>query len=109
GAGDEREMLPWLKIAAELDPYRPQSYTVASYWLRTRLNKPAEAEAFLREGWRLNPDSYEILFELGRIYREHHKDTVRARNLWELALAKWRKQAVAGLEPDLFNYQQILV
>lgn len=105
---DHREMLPWLKVAAELDPQKVQTYTVASYWLRTRLNKPKEAEQFLREGLRVNPDSYEILFELGRIHREHYNNSKHARNLWELALLKWRKQEAADLHPSEFNYQQIL-
>ncbi|MBA4146785.1 MAG: hypothetical protein H0X66_01625 [Verrucomicrobia bacterium] len=106
--GEQREMLPWLKIAAELDPQKVQTYTVASYWLRSRLNKPKEAEQFLREGLRVNPDSYEILFELGRIQRENYTNPDNARNLWELALLKWRKQESAGLKPNEFNYQQII-
>lgn len=106
--GAQREMLPWLKVAAELDPQKVQTYTVASYWLRNKLNKPKEAEQFLREGLRANPESYEILFELGRIQREHYSKPDYARNLWELALAKWKKQEAAGLKPNEFNYEQIL-
>lgn len=86
--GEEREILPWLRMSASLDPHRIQTYTVAAYWLRTRLGKKAEAEQFLREGWQANPDSYEILFELGRLYEEDHNDPVRARNLMEQA---WKR------------------
>ncbi len=106
--GEQREMLPWLKVAAELDPQKVQTYTVASYWLRSRLNKPIEAEQFLREGLRANPHSYEILFELGRIQKENHSKPDIARNLWELAIAKWKLQQAAGLKPSEFNYEQIL-
>ncbi|MEP6663601.1 MAG: tetratricopeptide repeat protein [Verrucomicrobiota bacterium] len=92
--GNEREILPWLRLSAELEPNRVDLYTVASYWLRSRLGKVKEAEQFLREGLRANPDSYEIYYELGRIYDEDRHDPDRARNLWEIALKKWRTQSV---------------
>ena len=95
-------------MAVKLDPKRVQTYTVASYWLRTRLDKPKEAEQFLREGLRENPDSFEILFELGRIQKEHYGDSEKTRNLWELALSKWERQKTAGRNPDEATRQQIL-
>lgn len=98
--GGEREMLPWLKISAELDPQSIETYTVAAYWLRD-LGKVKEAEDFLREGLRNNPDSYEILFDLGRLYYDKDHDAVRARNVWELGLRKWSEQKTAGKKPDL--------
>ncbi len=83
---NEREILPWLRLAADMDPQKIETYTVGAYFLRKHLNRPEEAEAFLREGLRNNPDSYEILFELGRLYNENDHDTDRARNVWQLAL-----------------------
>lgn len=109
--GQEREILPWLRLSAELDPQRVETYTVAAYWLRTRLGRVAEARDFLREGLRHNPDSYEILFELGRLYHENEHDVARARNLWELALRRWNEREgrkKAG-EQDLFTLEQIAV
>ncbi len=88
--GGERELLPWLRLSAQLDPQRVDTYTIASYWLRSRLGKVDEAEQFLREGLRTNPDSYEIYYELGRIYDENRKSPQTARNLWEIALLKWK-------------------
>ena len=55
-----REILPWLRLSADLDPHRVQTYTVAAYWLRKDLGKVDEAEQFLREGIRANPESYEL-------------------------------------------------
>ena len=81
-----REILPWLKVAASLDPERVDTYTVTAYWLRSELKQVDEAEAFLREGLRANPGHPLLLFELGRIYREDRKDDTRARRVWELAL-----------------------
>jgi tetratricopeptide (TPR) repeat protein len=104
---NQREMLPWLKLAAELNPNQVETYTVAAYWLRSRMGKVKEAEAFLREGCRANPDSFEILFELGRLYEENQKDTFRARNLYECALRKWQASESTKKTPDDFTYMQI--
>jgi len=106
--GDEREILPWLRLSAELDPKRVESYTVAAYWLRNRLGKVKEAEQFLREGLRANPQSYEILFELGRVAFENRKDSQTARNLLELALRRWREQQEGNSEPDILLHQRII-
>ncbi len=105
--GDEREILPWLRLSAELDPSRVDTYTIASYWLRQRLGKVKEAEQFLREGLRANPDSYEIYFELGRIYADDLHEPKMARNLWEIALRKWAMQTKAGKKPDDFVFAEI--
>jgi tetratricopeptide (TPR) repeat protein len=106
--GQEGEILPWLKLSAELDPARIETYVTAAYWLRTTLNKPDEAEEFLRQGLRANPDSYEILLELGRIDFYNKGDARVARNLDDLALQKWRQQDAAGQKPDGHIYEEIL-
>ena len=105
---NEREILPWLKLSSELDPQKIETYTVAAYWLR-ELGKTKEAEDFLREGRRNNPDSYEILLELGRLYYENHHDPARARNSWDLALRKWTEQEAANKKPDRLVLGQIAV
>ncbi len=104
----EREILPWLRLSAELDPQRVETYTVSAYWLRSRLGKVDEAEQFLREGLRANPDSFEILFELGRVLYENRKDAAHARNVWELALRKWDEQEAGKADPNIFARQQIV-
>ena len=105
---EQNEILPWLKLSAELDPNKVEVYTVSAYWLRTRLGKVDEAEEFLRLGWRLNPDSHQILHELGKLFAEGRKDPIRALNVLELALGKWRSIEPTKKEPDLFGLQQIL-
>lgn len=106
--GEAREILPWLRISAELDPHRIDTYTVAAYWLREHLGKVDEAEQFLREGLRANPSSYEILFELGRLYKENRHNPTLARNLWELAMRRWYEQDDAGNEPDIDTFEKIV-
>jgi tetratricopeptide (TPR) repeat protein len=111
-SGNEREILPWLRLAADMDPQKIETYTVGSYFMRLRLNQPREAEAFLREGSRNNPNSYEILFELGRLYNENYHDTDRARNVWELALNKWFerfKSDPEGARENKLDFEEITV
>jgi len=108
GPGEQRELLPWLKLSAQLDPERPETYVVASYWLRSQLGNSEQAEQFLREGLRANPAHYEILFELGRIYDENRHDRGRARNLWELALKDWRDRKAQHQDPQFLIYDQLL-
>ncbi len=107
--GREREILPWLKLSADLDPHRIETYTVAAYWLRRDLGKVKEAEEFLRQGLNANPASYEILLELGRLYYENHHDTVRARNLLNAALQRWLQQQSTKPKPDLAALGQMTV
>jgi len=107
-SGDEREILPWFRLSAELDPESVQTYVVCSYWMRGALGKVDEAEQFLRIGLRANPGDYELLFELGRIYAEDRKDPSRARNLWELGLKNWREREPGKAEPNIFLYAQLL-
>ena len=108
GTNAPKEILPWIKLAAQLDPQKVESYTVGAYWLRT-LNKNAEAEEFLREGLRHNPHSYEIMLELGRSYFER-EDYTRARNVLEMAMTYWREQenSKSGEEQNRFSAMQIL-
>ena len=105
--GDEREILPWLKLAADLDPQMIDTYPVGSYWLRQHLHQPLQAEAFLREGLRNNPASYEILFELGRLYEENLEAPDRARNVWELALRRWQQQPPEAQKENRLGYEEI--
>ena len=89
GSEGVREILPWLKLSADLDPDNVQTYTVTAFWLRERMNNVSEAEAILHEGIRNCPESYDIFFELGRLYYESYHDRERARNVWEHAALLW--------------------
>lgn len=90
GTNAAKEILPWIQIAAKLDPEKVESYTVGAFWLR-QLNRKEEAEQFLREGLRRNPQSFEIMLELGRSYLEKG-DLDRARNVLEMGFRRWREQ-----------------
>ena len=107
--GKEKEILPWLKLSAELDPQRIDTYTVAAYWLRKEVGKPHEAEEFLRQGLRNNPGSYEILFELGRLYHDNFHEDERARDVWQLALRRWQERAAHQKESDTGALEEIAI
>jgi tetratricopeptide (TPR) repeat protein len=88
-----QEILPWLKLAADMNPQMIESYTVGAYWLQTSLHNPKEAQAFLLEGLRNNPGNSELEFDLGRLYYDSYHDPNRARNVWLSALRCWEAQS----------------
>jgi len=101
-----REILPWLKLSAKLDPDNVQTYTVTAFWLGERMHKTAEANEVLLEGLRNNPDSADILFALGRLYDENYHDASRARNVWELAVRKWLALGPAEQKENRLIFEQ---
>jgi tetratricopeptide (TPR) repeat protein len=105
--GEVREILPWLKISAELDPNQIETYRTTAYWLRKRMGKVDEAESFLREGLRANPYNPALLYELGCIYHEDRTNDVHAMNLWELGVRKMDEQKSAKTEQDNFILLQL--
>ncbi|MGO8838501.1 MAG: tetratricopeptide repeat protein [Limisphaerales bacterium] len=105
----EREILPWLRLAADMDPQMIETYTVGAYFLCEHLHQPREAEAFLREGLRNNPGNYEILFSLGRLYYQTYQDIDRARNVWQLALNCFMKQDPALQKENKLGFDEITV
>jgi tetratricopeptide (TPR) repeat protein len=107
--GDEREILPWLRLAADMDPQMVETYTVGAYWLRDHLHQTKEAETFLREGLRNNPNNVEILFEMGRAYEESDHATNDARNIWEVAGQKYQALPYEQRTNDTLIYDKISI
>lgn len=105
--GAEKEMLPWVQLAVEMDPHNVDAYTVGGYWLQ-QMGRVDEAKAFLRDGQRNNPDSFEIYFELGRLTEGEETNPQLAIRLYELSLDRWRKANEGREEPDLLAVGQIL-
>lgn len=87
---DVREMLPWLELSAELDPTNTETYAVGAYWLR-KMQKTDEAEQFVREGLKHNPNAPDLLYVLGDIYFQERKDLSRAKNIWIAAMRRWHE------------------
>jgi hypothetical protein len=85
-------MLPWLKLSAELDPQRIQTFITTAYWLRKGLGKSAEAEDFIRDGLKANPHSPDLLYALGEIRLQDHQDYVHAKNILLAAKKEWHQR-----------------
>ncbi len=107
GASEVKEIMPWLKISAELDQQHIETYLVTAYWLRVRMHKVDDAENFLRDGLRANPGSAAILYELGQLYFEDRKRPDQARNLYLAALESWGKENSGKAEQDKFLFSHI--
>lgn len=107
GASEVKEIMPWLKLSAEMDQNRIQTYLVTAYWLRERMHRLDDAEEFLRDGLRANPGSAAILYELGQLYFEGRKKPDHARNLYLAALASWKRENSGKVEPDEFLFGHI--
>jgi hypothetical protein len=105
--GDEqKEMLPWLQISAQLDPKQISTYLLGSYWLR-KTGKSVEAEKFIREGLAENPSDCELLTELAEIYLTDRKNIERATSLFEAALLRWDAQEKPKEKPDFILLAKI--
>lgn len=90
--GEEKEIIPWLKLAIELNPQAIDTYVDTSFWLRSNLKRVEDAREVLREGIRNNPKSFELLFAMGQLYKEEDKNVVNARNIWLAAKRFWEAQ-----------------
>lgn len=104
---EEREVLPWLRLAIELDPQAIETYVVTSFWLRNNLKRVEDARDILREGIRNNPKSFELLFAMGLIYQQDDKNEVKARNIWIAAKRFWENQSSELKEESLKAYGNI--
>jgi len=100
------EILPWLRISAELDPQKIETYTVSAYWLRD-LGKVKEAEAFLREGCASIRTAYEILFELGRLLLRELPRSGPGAHLWNWASAGGPNRRRRARSPTCSNWTSL--
>ena len=75
---DSDQSLPMYRVAAALDPQLVAAYTLGASFLYRAGKYPDAALAFLLEGERNNPSSFEIQVELGHIYLVGKKDYARA-------------------------------
>jgi tetratricopeptide (TPR) repeat protein len=107
--GEEKEIIPWLKLAIELDPQAVGTYAVTSFWLRKNLRRVEDAREILRDGIRNNPSSPELLHAMGQIYEAEDKNPEKARNIWLAAKKFWEQQPAKVKEDNLQMYGKITV
>jgi hypothetical protein len=58
---------------------------------------------------RANPNSYELLLELGSLYQQNYHDADRACKVWELAIRRWDQQESHKKEPDVRGLEQLAI
>jgi len=85
----EKEVLPWVWMAAKSDPGNTLAYNVGGYWLAKRLNRPEKALELLRDGIAHNPDDFELELTRGSVLRDMPGRDAEAREALEAARRKW--------------------
>ena len=85
------ELLPWYRLATLGDPHNVRSFVIGAWWLKSMRTPEqlAEAERFVREGIRHNPEAFQLHLMLGYVMRamERDADALEAfRNAADLAL-----------------------
>ncbi len=63
-----KEIMPWLRLATITDPHNVEAYLVASFWLRTKVNRPDLALDILKEAQWNNPMNARVQFAKARAY-----------------------------------------
>jgi hypothetical protein len=71
---DVDQALPYYRLLTWADPHFIQGYTLGSAFICRAGRRVDEALAFLHEGERYNPTSFEIQTDLGRTYAAYRKD-----------------------------------
>jgi tetratricopeptide (TPR) repeat protein len=69
---DDRDILPWLRLTAYMDPHLTKAYANGGHWLAWRLEETEQAIEFLEEGLKNNPGAPDILAEIGILYLDPH-------------------------------------
>ncbi len=90
--GDTREMLPWYRLATYLNPRLTKAYVIGAFVIASYGQKVDQAEAFLREGLRMNPESIEIQEALGRFLLHRRETPAQAKPLFVQAIEAGRGQ-----------------
>jgi len=83
-----REIVPWLLMAAKMNPHALDLILVGAFWLHHEAGELAMAQQLLIEAQIANPYQYEIQLERGRLYL-HMGNVAAARDRFNAALAFW--------------------
>lgn len=84
--GDTREMLPWYRLTTYLNPRFPKAYVIGAFIAASYGGKVGQAEEFLREGLRMNPESIEVKEALGRFLLHRRQKPTDAKPLFVQAI-----------------------
>ena len=77
---DPRELIPWYKLVTRFNPNLERMYVMGAFFMSDFAREPNEALAYLEEGAKVNPWSFEIHAALGRLYFDSFHDYGKALN-----------------------------
>jgi hypothetical protein len=98
---DPEQTLPFYRLITWADPHFIQGYTIGASFIDDNGKRTDQALAFLHEGERANPDSFEIQTELGHFYLVFKKDYPTAETHLRRALDLMpRARVLTELEED---------
>lgn len=76
------ELVPWYRMLTYSDPHHWRGYMIGTWWLSKQpdLQALAEAEKFLREGIRNNPEAFQLQLMLGRLeaQKQNYREAIPA-------------------------------
>ncbi len=98
-----KEMLPFLNLSVQLDPYNVEAILATAYWLERHLHKTEEALGVLKQGLKNNPTSWEINYHIGSIYFKTKGSVAESTPYFEEALRQIKDpEAPEAAEPTYF-------
>ena len=83
---DEKELLPFMTWAVELDPHNIEAILTTAFYLDRHFNRPIAARDLLLKGRRDNPGSWEITRDLAKFYFERRKDYAASEPIFRQAI-----------------------
>jgi tetratricopeptide (TPR) repeat protein len=98
---DVRDIMPWLRLATQIEPQNVEAYLVTAFWLG-RMGERRAARGVLAEARRNNPFAEEIALEEGRLFLKE-QDYGRAYASFSRCLALLDR---AGVTNDEARYDQ---
>ncbi|MBI2870731.1 MAG: hypothetical protein HYY14_03375 [Candidatus Omnitrophica bacterium] len=96
GVDEEVEMLPFLALASRLNPNNLSAIATEAYWLEGRLGRVDEGIEVLVRGIRMNPEAWQLDYQLGMIYYMRKEDYARSAAVFKESIRKAR-----GRERDM--------
>ncbi len=88
---EAKEILPWFRLAALLNPHNVNAYVIGAFWLARKFGKPEKAMEFLKEGRENNPDDYRIYWEFAFLYY-YRRDFEKAIESLETSKSFWKSR-----------------
>jgi len=88
---DERELLPWFMAAVRLNPHNIEAWRTGTYWFY-RTGDTKQAESFITDAIRANPNDYRVYMERGVLHHRIGKWSAAVQDL-EIADRLWKNDS----------------